>query len=615
MKTIETPILICGGGGAGLSLSTFLSAQGIESMLVERHSGTSHLPKAHYLNQRTMEIFREHGIADTIYQRGTPFENMGCVVWLTSLGGDGPQDGKTIYRMDAFGGGCTKAVYEADSPSRSGNLPLLRLEPVLREFAEKSPLAKVHFSHEMMGFEQDDSGVTSIVRNLLSGEEFKVRSQYLVGADRGRTVGPAIGVNLEGQTNLVDMVSTHFSADLSKYIDDDSPLIRWFINPEGGGGWGSGAMVTMGPTHWDRHSEEWVFHFAFRPGDPDFDESLIVPRIRELLKVPELDIQIHKVSHWIVESVLADKYRGGRCVVIGDAAHRHPPTTGLGLNSGIQDAHNLAWKLAALVRNQAGDHLLDSYEQERRPVAARNTRWALFTFMNHFVTDAGFGLVAGAPPEVQVAAFRMLMVDGYEGDWARARMQEVLATQRMEFCAHDLELGFAYDGNAVVPDGTPEPARATMGDVYTPTTRPGHRLPHAWLTQNGKRVSTHDICGRGRFVLLAGAKGGAWKEAARIAARQCNADVQAYVIDVAGDLEDADGLWARLRQIEDDGAILVRPDGHVGWRAASLPLNPGEALSKVIGRILGQVTGNEDNTHHSAVEAAVAVAALEVEAS
>jgi 2,4-dichlorophenol 6-monooxygenase len=255
MKTIQTPVLICGGGGSGLSLSVFLSAQGIESMLVERHDSTSKLPKAHYLNQRTMEIFREHGLADTIYARGTPFEFMGQVAWLTSLGGDGPLDRKTIYTMDAFGGGKTAPAYEADSPTRSGNLPLIRLEPVIREFAEQSPLAQVLFSHELISFEQDAQGVTSIVKNLKSGESFTVRSQYLVGADRGRTIGPQLGIELQGPTNLVDMVSTHFTGDLSKHIEDDAPLIRWFINPEGGGGWGSGAMVAMGPTHFDRRSE------------------------------------------------------------------------------------------------------------------------------------------------------------------------------------------------------------------------------------------------------------------------------------------------------------------------------------------------------------------------
>lgn len=588
MKTLETPVLICGGGGAGLSLSIFLSAQGIDNLLVERHSTTSHLPKAHYYNQRTMEIFREHGIADQIYARGTPFENMGHIVWMTSLSGDGPLDGKLLYKMDAFGGGKTRATYEADSPTRSGNLPQLRLEPILKAFAEKSPHAKVLFGHELMRFEQDDKGVTSVVKNLQNGEEFEVRSQYLAGADRGRTINPKLGIELQGPSNLVDMVSTHMSADLSKYITDDEPLIRWFANPEGGSGWGSGVMVAMGPKKFDRHSEEWVFHFAFRPDDPEFNEADIVPRIRTLLRIPDLDIKVHKVSHWIVEAVLATKYRCGRCLILGDAAHRHPPTTGLGLNSGIQDAHNLAWKLAAVIKGQAGDALLDSYEQERRPVAARNTRWALMTFMNHVVTDAGFGLIPGAPPELNAFQITTLMSDTDEGEWFRARMDEVVGTQRMEFQAHDMELGFRYEGNAVVPDGTAPPPRAPMGDIYTPTTRPGHRLPHAWLTKNGARASTHDLCGRGRFTLFTGTQGAAWVEAARVAAERSGIAIEVHRIGAPGHYADPEGAWARLKQIGEDGAILVRPDVHVGWRVQGGSADPADELCTALSRILGR---------------------------
>jgi len=592
MKTIETPVLICGGGGAGLSLSIFLSAHGIDNLLVERHTTTSHLPKAHYYNQRTMEIFREHGIADTIYERGTPFENMGCVVWMTSLSGDGPLDGKLLYKMDAFGGGKLEPIYDADSPTRSGNLPQMRLEPILREFAEKSPRAKVLFGHELMRFEQDDAGVTSVVKNLETGEEFEVRSQYLCGADRGRTINPKLGIELQGPSNLVDMVSTHMTADLSKYITDDSPLIRWFANPEGGSGWGSGVMVAMGPKKFDRHSEEWVFHFAFQPNDPDFNEGDIVPRIRHLLRIPDLDIKVHKVSHWIVEAVLADKYRGGRCLILGDAAHRHPPTTGLGLNSGIQDAHNLAWKLAAVLKGQAGDGLLDSYEQERRPVAARNTRWALMTFMNHVVTDAGFGLIPGAPPELNAFQITTLMSDTDEGEWFRARADEVVGTQRMEFQAHDMELGFRYDGNAVVPDGTEPPPRGRMGDIYTPTTRPGHRLPHAWLEKGGTRLSTHDLCGRGRFVLITGAKGDAWKAAAKAAAERYGVPVDVVCVGAPGQPEDRSNTWSKLRQVEEEGAILVRPDVHVGWRCARSPSDTAVALSDALGKILSKTKGS-----------------------
>lgn len=586
MKTIETPVLICGGGGAGLSLSNFLSAQGVASLLVERHDSTSHLPKAHYLNQRTMEIFRQHGIAKTIYEKGTPFENSNCVVWLTSLGGDGPLDRKLIYRLDAFGGGKYQQTYEQDSPSRIGNLPLIRLEPILRQFAERSPLAQLRFSHELVSFEQDESGVRSIVRDLESGETCTVSSQYLVGADRGRTVGPALGIEMQGPSNMVDMVSTHFTADLSQYIHDDAPLIRWFINPEGGGGWGSGAMVAMGPTHFDRHSEEWVFHFAFRPDDPDFDQAMIVPRIRELLKIPNLELTVHKVSHWIVEAVLANRFQAGRVVVIGDAAHRHPPTTGLGLNSGIQDAHNLAWKLAALVNGSAGDKLLETYEQERRPVDDRNTKWALFTFMNHFVTDAGFGLIPGAPPEVQIAAFQTLLSDSFEGEWARARMHEVLQTQRMEFCAHDIEIGFNYNSDAIVPDGTRPTSRAPMGDVYVPTTRPGHRLPHAWLQLDDKRVSTLDLCGNGHFVLFSGTTGAAWESAAAVAAEACGVTLDVHLVGVPGHCADVGGVWQDLKQIEENGAILVRPDGHVGWRSKSMVASPEDTLASVLRRIL-----------------------------
>jgi 2,4-dichlorophenol 6-monooxygenase len=592
MATIETPVLICGGGGSGLSLSIFLSGLGTKSLLIERHTTTSHLPKAHYLNQRTMEILREYGIAETVYRLGTPFENLGRVAWLTSLGGDGPLDRKTIYRMDAFGGHSLQEVYDRDSPVRSGNLPLLRLEPVLKAFAERGQHGDIRFGHELLDFEQDEAGVTSLVRDLGTGTTYEVRSRYLVGADRGRTIGPKLGIRLEGPTDLIDMVSTHFNADLARHIDDDSPLIRWFINPEGGGGWGSGAMVAMGPTHYDRRSEEWVFHFAFRPGDPDFDESLIVPRIRELLKLPELAIDVHKVSHWIVEAILADRYQVGRCVVIGDAAHRHPPTTGLGLNSGIQDAHNLAWKLAAILAGTASESLLLSYEQERRPVAARNTRWALFTFMNHFVTDAGFGLIPGAPAAVQAAAFETLLSDTFEGEWARARMDEVLRTQRMEFCAHDVELGFHYEGDAVVADGTPAPPRAAMGDIYIPTTRPGHRLPHAWLDRNGARVSTHDLCGRGGFTLFTGPAGATrWRDAAEAARSQLGVAVAVHSIGPGGDLVEIGQAWQAVSGIEVDGAILVRPDGHVGWRTRSGTAAPDAALTRALAKLLGRASG------------------------
>jgi 2,4-dichlorophenol 6-monooxygenase len=321
---------------------------------------------------------------------------------------------------------------------------------------------------------------------------------------------------MDGIDRLFDMVTCHFAADLSHVIDDDSPMIRWFTNPEKGGAWGSGVMVAMGPKRYDRHSEEWLMHFAFQPDDKDqFDNESVIPRLKELLRLPDIQPRVIRMNNWKVQGVLARSYRQGRVFLAGDAAHRHPPTTGLGLNTAIQDTHNLAWKLAMVIKGQASPALLDSYEAERRPVGANNVNWAMFTFQNHMAIDAGIGLIPGAPIEFNREAFRKLFADTGDGAARRQRLEEIIRTQRAEFQAHDIEIGFHYNSGAVIADGTPAPKRDAMGGVHVPTTRPGHRLPHAWLAYQGKPVSTLDITGHARFSLLVGSKGDAWSQRRR----------------------------------------------------------------------------------------------------
>ena len=362
------------------------------------------------------------------------------------------------------------------------NYPQLRLEPLLRREAEKRAPGSIRYHHEVLDWQQTDAGVVASVRDRDTGDEFTVRARYVIAADGGKTVGPREGVQMVGPTSMVDMVSTHFTADLSQYWDDKT-LITWFLNPEGENSWGAGAMVQMGPT-WGRHSEEWVVHFAFRPDDPErFHEEAIIPRLRELLRLPELELTVHKVSHWILDRIVADRWRVGNIFLAGDAAHRQPPTTGLGLNTGILDAHNLTWKLAQVLCGSATDALLDSYESERKPVSTDGADWALMTFGNHTVIDAGIGLTPGAPLEVNTAAFHALFADGLLGDALRARAAETIGTQRFEFQAHDVEIGYHYHQGALVPDGSEAPPRSSTGTIYTPTSRPGHRLPHAWLEQ------------------------------------------------------------------------------------------------------------------------------------
>jgi 2,4-dichlorophenol 6-monooxygenase len=585
MVELDVPVLIVGGGGCGLSASLFLSDLGVDHLLVERHASTSHLPKAHYLNQRTMEIFRQHGVADSVYEVGTPPDKLGKVRWRTSLGGDGPLDGRTFHTMDSFGGGDLRDRYAKDGPSPSSNYPQLRLEPLIRRHAEQRGPGRLRFDHELVDLVQDQDGVTATVRDRTTDETLTVRARYVIAADGGKTVGPALGVAMNGPTGLLDMVSTHFSADLSEWADE-SCLITWFVNPDGAGSWGSGAMVPMGPT-WGAKSEEWVLHFTFGPDDPArFDEQAIVPRMRELLKLPDLDVTVHKVSHWILEGVVADRYRVGRVFLAGDAAHRHPPTTGLGLNTAIQDAHNLAWKLAAVLAGQAAPSLLDSYQPERQAIGVRNVDWAMFTFLNHLVIDAGIGLLPGQPPEANRAAFEAFFADTPMGATRRARAAEVIRTQRTEFQAHDLEIGFRYESGALVGDGTPPPPADPMGCEYHPTTRPGHRLPHAWLERDGTRLSTHDLVGRDGFALLTGPAGDAWVDAAERAAHTFGVGVHA--VRIGGELADADGEWARVREISDAGAVLVRPDNHVAFRAPGAVDDPAETLRNALATVLGR---------------------------
>jgi 2,4-dichlorophenol 6-monooxygenase len=220
------------------------------------------------------------------------------------------------------------------------------------------------------------------------------RAQYVAAAEGGKgIVVPKIGAVLEGPTDLADVVSVHFEADLSQYWDERT-LIANFINPDGETFLGSGTVVCMGPT-FGRYSENWTIHFGYRVDDParfsETQEHLLVPRIRELLKIPDLNLKIRAVSHWVVERVLANKYREGRIFIAGDAAHRRksgdilsnhrtddslgPPTTGLGLNTSIEDAFNLSWKLAQVIKGVASPKLLDTYEQERRLVGKRNCDW------------------------------------------------------------------------------------------------------------------------------------------------------------------------------------------------------------------------------------------------
>jgi 2,4-dichlorophenol 6-monooxygenase len=360
MTAVEVPVLIVGGGGAGLTSSLLLSSYGVESLLVSRYPDTSHLPKAHVLNQRAMEVFRELGLADDVLAESTPAENMRATAWYAGFAGPTADHGREIGRLPCFGDGYRDVNWVAASPCRSANLPQSRLEPILRRHAETRAQAQLRFHHELITLHQDDAGVAALVEDRGSGERHEVRARYLLGCDGGRTVGAQVGAVMEGPTDLGSNVSVHISADLTPWLRDDEVLIRWYINPDIGDPL-TCVLVPAGPREWGTRSREWVLSMHFSLDDPRrLDDAFIGEHMRRVLGVPDLAAEVHVISRWTLEGIVASRLRSGRVFLLGDAAHRHPPTGGLGLNTAVGDAYNLCWKLAAVLAGSAGPELLDS---------------------------------------------------------------------------------------------------------------------------------------------------------------------------------------------------------------------------------------------------------------
>jgi 2,4-dichlorophenol 6-monooxygenase len=585
MQDMEVQVLIVGGGGCGLTSSIFLSDQEVDSLLIERHPETSHLPKAHYLNSRTMEIFRQHGLAEDVYAIGMPTHNA-TARYISSMGGDGEFDRKDLATFDAFGGNSTEKRYMDAAPGRTTNLPQIRLEPLLRQHAEERAPGRVRFHHELVSFTQCADHVDAVVRDRDLGETYSVRAAYLIGADGGKTVGPAIGAVMEGPGPLANLKTMHVTVDLSEYIPGDA-LLTHVMRPGTRFWWV--ALVPMGP-HWGKQCEQWGIAFASLPNDLDKLADEDVPEaIREALNLPDLEITVHRGGDWLVERVVADKFREGRVFIAGDAAHRHVPTGGLGLNSAVHDAHNLAWKLAAICTRGVDDaeRLAQSYEDERWALDTVNADWALFTFFNHMMIDAALGVSPAVPVEANVAAFRAFLSNTPMGETLRARALEVMGTQRTEYESLDIDLGFGYSSTALVPDGSPPPPRDPMGCIYTPTTRPGHRLPHAWIEREAIKISTHDLVGsRGGFALITGDAGEAWLSAADTVSQRLGIAINAVRIGRHGEYADPSGTWSAHSGIAPDGAVLVRPDNHVGHRELRMPLSPEASLERALRSIL-----------------------------
>lgn len=578
-ETIETDVLVIGTGPAGATSALALATYGVDHLVITKYRWTANTPRAHITNQRTMEVFRDLGIEADVNAQATPHELMGDTVFCTSLTGD------EIGRVRTWE---THPAREADlrlaSPTLNCDIPQTLLEPILVGHAAARG-SRIRFDTEYLGLTQHDDHVLVDVRDRVSGREYRVRARYVIGADGGRSaVARDVGLPMEGEMDVAGSMNIVFHADLTRYVAHRPSVLYWVLQPGSTvGGIGLG-LVRMVRT-WDEWLVVWGYDITQPP--PEVDEAFAVNVVRNLVGDPDLPVTIRSSSLWGNNKMYATRYRAGRVFCMGDATHRHPPSNGLGSNTSVQDAYNLAWKLALVLRGTAGEGLLDSYDAERAPIGKQIVLRANKSIEEFGPILEALGLTDTNDPELMREHMAARADATAEGARQRDALRKALELKDYEFNAHGVELGQRYRSSAVVPDGTPEPPYTRDPELYYhPTTWPGAHLPHVWLGRDGHKVSTMDLAGHGRFTLLTGPCGQDWEPACAQVAAELGVELVAHVIGPGRTYTDLYDDWARVREVEEDGCVLVRPDGYVAWRSGTLADDPAGRLREVLGRIL-----------------------------
>ena len=530
---IATSVFIVGGGPVGLAMALLLDRFAVDCVVVEKSPTTTDHPKSRGCWVRTMEIFRQWGIEQRIRERGLQ-DNSDMFVQVESIAGR--EIGRSRPEPNLGQTPAWKSLVAQDA-----------VEEEIYRVVEKSRHAKVHFSTEFVGFEETPDGIVAETRVVGSGKSQRWQAKYLIAADgAGSQTRRAADIEMIGPASLAVLLNEYWRADLSRF-----PLAReaagYQIFPTDRDVPRAGILNTNGRDRWlsiiqiGQEADE-------RPRPWSDAETIEI--IRQHVGVPDLSVELLNRSIWRMSKQVAAKFRQKRVFVVGDAAHRFPPTGGFGLNSGVQDAHNLAWKLAFVLRGMASDRLLDSYDMERRPVAQSN---ADFSFGNRL---------------------RFLRMD----EAVRSGNEDYI-----RFWINDLDnhlhsigqgLGFAYEEGAVIQDGTARGGHLTR--TYFPTDRPGARFPHLWLDMPRKH-STLDWFDKD-FTLVAGPMGNDWLEAGKRAGEKLRLPLGLHTLPTA---EPAHGFQMGLR-----GAVLVRPDGHVAWRMPYLPPDPAAAIAGALTSLL-----------------------------
>ncbi|WP_370942177.1 FAD-dependent oxidoreductase [Amycolatopsis sp. cg5] len=534
MPEERVPVLISGGGGTGLAAALFLARQGVKPLLVEKHERTSIYPRATGLAPRTRELLREAGLDEAVLAAGSLMASNGGKLVVEQLAGT---DLAKAHRVSPVADDSMDIVGSV-SPitSTNGICPQDRLEPIL--LAEARELgADIRFGTEVVDLAETDDGVTVTVLDHETGQRSVIAADHVIAADGAASpIRERLGISSTGPGPLGGpMITVLFRADLTDLVRGHEFVVCEIRKPDA-----EGLLLAINNT------DRWVFYISCPPGSgrtpADFPPQRCLEVVREAIGLPDLDVELLAVMPWQAAASVADEMRRGRVFLIGDAAHVMPPSGAYGLNTGIADAHNLAWKLAMVSRGEAGPALLDSYERERLPVGRFTVEQAMLVQRN---------------PRLH---------------WD---LKSSLAEREQLGMAHPVVVSLCQQYVSGAVDGP----RAELPSLSDPALNldghPGTRAPHLRVLRDGVSVSTVDLFGTG-FVLLCGPGGHRWQAAAE------ELPVTAYRLAADGDLVDAEQRWAALAGIKPEGALLVRPDGFVAWRG----VDDTEASAAHLGRVL-----------------------------
>jgi 2-polyprenyl-6-methoxyphenol hydroxylase-like FAD-dependent oxidoreductase len=533
----SAPVLIVGGSMVGLSTAMLLGLHGIHSLVVERHGGTAVHPRAAHFHLRTLEVFRAAGIEDAVRRASeVQYDSDGGISAVESLAGK--QIAQYIPSLNAG--------VELVSPSRRLFLSQEALEPILRSRALELG-AELRYLTELTGFEEVSDGVLATTRHIETGAERRVHARYIVACDGWRSpVRQRLGIEMVGHGLISNSITIYFRADCAPFKRNRTEGVLYVFNDALSGffrldrDWQSGFLVvnTAGDTS--------------TPAATNVSEGINDERAAELLRAAigqaGMSVEIVDIAPWKAIADVATSFQRGRVLIAGDAAHTVPPNGGFGGNTGVQDAFNLAWKLALVLDGHADPALITTYDAERRPIGALTIEQAYSRYV--------------------------------------LRTAPYLGTDHIQPLVDDLslEIGHRYRSAAVIAE---DGADDGLPYVNPRESRglPGTRAPHVWLERDGRPLSTLDLYGR-HFVLLAGEHGGAWCDCAKEAAAQAGVALDIRRITTAGVLANPDASFAAAYGITTSGATIVRPDGYVCWRAADDAGASRESMARVLASVL-----------------------------